>query len=842
MKVLLFFLFFVLYAGGHLYGQETISLLSSYVRRIDTFNVRYPHEKVYLHFDNTCYFLGDSIWFKAYLVNAAAHQPDDWSRTLYVELLTQEGDIITTKKFKTTDGQCHGALALRDTLKAGYYEVRAYTRWMLNFGDGHEFSRVFPVFNKPKQEGNFERVMLRRNFNVPDFRDKNPNKWIKKDKKVTVDFFPEGGHLVQGLPCRVAFKAVDRDSGDLNITGRLFDKLGNSIAYLGIKHGGMGDFEFVPGGEGGYTAEFDVNGRTWKFALPPVEPQGCIVRVNNRDDEMVNFTVYRSEALKQENLGVTISCRGVVYNTAELLASPAKSILVSFPRKSLPSGVSQITVFNTSGDVLAERLLFVNHRDGLNIGITQDKNSYAPFDKVNLDVHLEDSRNHPVEAVFSLAVRDADKSAASDAADIQTYLLLSSELRGYIHNPGYYFEDDSRERKYALDLLLLTQGWSRYVWKRLAGVEPFKVVQPAEAGISLDGVIQEYSRKFKPLKHTPVSVHLLRDGDFYRDKGVTDEDGNFVFAFDFWGEWDLFLQVKDSVKNKGINCDIRLNRFFGPSLKDLSYYETQVPRKSLASRKSGRVDTTNNGSTSEFSEYDELKMPTDVAQEYALKEVNVKKARPYRPEDEGLEFASVAYYMEPVLDKLKDLGKDNANDLFQFLSQNNPYFYTERPFVDSINMSMDKYKGRTVFYVVNNVDATKVAIPVEELGLDRIKLITIDERYGAVCRYKACGILDYDLVAIHIYTDNNMARQPVGVRKTKIEGYALVKEFYNPRYDKGVLPGEVDYRRTLYWNPNIRTDSLGNARIDFYNNGSCRRMNISAQTVTSSGLIGTTGL
>lgn len=833
MKLVVFILFFILFFTRNV--EANTLTWTSYVNKIDTFNLYYPHEKVYLHFDNTCYFLGDTVWFKGYLVNSLYHTPDNWSRTLYVELLTSEGHIITTQKYKTTDGQCHGQLVLKDTLWPGYYEVRAYTRWMLNFGSGHEFSRVFPVFNKPRREGDYQRVMSRRAFDVPDYRRNDQSKSDERDKKMTVDFFPEGGHLVKGLPCRVAFKAVARDSGHLNVRGRLYTHRGEEICSFYTQHDGMGVIEYTPDGEE-YTAEFDVEGKIYKFPLPLSEVEGCHVRTELPTEDAIRMFIYRSQRFRQMPLKLMVSCRGQVYCVADILPSDLDRVSVFFPAKDIPSGVSQITLFDERGEILGERLVFIDHQDHLKIQVKQDKNIYRPFRKINLDIDIKDKDNTPVSTTFSLAVRDADQGVAYRGVDIRTYLLLSSEIRGYVHNPAYYFEDDGPERLRALDLLLMIQGWSRYNLKQMIGVEPFEIRQPAEENVSMDGVVLEYSRKVKPVKNAEVTMWMLGNGESYREQSMTDENGNFVFAFDVWGTWKLSLQVKENGQPK--NCDIRLNRFFSPLPRFLSYYEKRIPQENLVNQAITVIDTLvelrpvvedNNVQSADGK---------DVTRSYDLKEVKVKGRRVFRIEDEGLQYASVAYHLDEELDRLKDQGKDNATDLFDFLAQNNPYYYTERP----TNTEKDRYKTRPICYVVDNTAAYMHAIPLEELALDRIKLITIDETPGAFLLYKydvdRKSFLEKDSVVIRIYTDNRLRVSPKGIRTTKMDGYTLVKEFYHPRYDRGPLPGETDYRRTLYWNPNVQTDSLGRAHVDFYNNGTCRQINISAETVTSDGRVG----
>ena len=154
--------FFSLFLCLNVNGQEIdmdseLSKLTPFMQALYGFSNAIPQEKVYLHFDNTSYYQGDDIWFKCYVVTAGLHQLSDLSKTLYVELLNPGGEVVGRRILKIENGQCHGDFTLNQLpFYSGFYEVRAYTKYMLNFGDDVIFSRLLPVFNKPETEGNFE--------------------------------------------------------------------------------------------------------------------------------------------------------------------------------------------------------------------------------------------------------------------------------------------------------------------------------------------------------------------------------------------------------------------------------------------------------------------------------------------------------------------------------------------------------------------------------------------------------------------------------------------------------------------------------------------------------------
>ena len=214
-SVIFFSSLFSLFFCIQICGQESngeIDTLLPFFQALNDFSENIPQEKVYLHFDNTSYYQGDQIWFKCYVVFSGELQLSRLSKTLYVELLNPGGEVVDKRVLKIKNGLCHGDFTLNHLpFYSGFYEVRAYTKYMLNFGEESIFSRLLPVFDKPKEEGNFaEKRMLRYGkWGTGDFPMKRERPL--KEKTVNLRFFPEGGYLVQGVASRVAFEATDKD-------------------------------------------------------------------------------------------------------------------------------------------------------------------------------------------------------------------------------------------------------------------------------------------------------------------------------------------------------------------------------------------------------------------------------------------------------------------------------------------------------------------------------------------------------------------------------------------------------------------------------------------------------
>jgi len=509
MKRFVFIFVFIFTISG-IFAQQNpaVAKLNTFVQNIDVFNRLYPQEKVYLHFDNTGYFLGETIWFKAYIVTAEQNEPSTLSRILYVELLTPAGKIVDNRKLKIENGQCHGEFKLEYGLLSGYYEVRAYTRYMLNFGEECIFSRIFPVLNsddlKDIEETGREKIDNRSPF-LHLMRKKPEN---KKDK-VNLAFYPEGGNLITGLSTRIAFKATDENGQGIAVFGVLKNSNGEEIASLQTVHKGMGVFE-LPAADNHkkYSVEIQYEGKKHKFDLPSALSSGYTMNIFRQNEDGINVLIQKSEKLPSNSLGLSITCRGKVYLFETTGLSESK-LSVKIPTNDLPSGVNRLTLFDAKGEILSDRLFFVNKADWGQIIVNTDKETYEPFEKVNMSFQVQNNKGEAEETTFSLSVRDAGTMPDENYMDnIRTNLLLSSDLKGYIESPGWYFEKADKEQTIALDLLLMVQGWHRYSWKYSTGLEPFNPPHYVEKEILIKGKILSFDKKKQACPDILVTVEI----------------------------------------------------------------------------------------------------------------------------------------------------------------------------------------------------------------------------------------------------------------------------------------------------------------------------------------------
>jgi len=872
-KSLTQFLIFICFFGINIQAQDSTAIrkITAFSKHFSTFSNDYPQEKVYLHFDNSSYFLGETLWFKAYVVKADRHGLSQLSKVLYLELITPEGNVIETKKFKIENGQCHGDFKFPTTRFAGFFEVRAYTRYMLNFDPDNIFSRVFPLYDKPSEEGIYKRAITERALSqrVPQLR-----KEYAQKENINLTFFPEGGNLVTGLKSKIAFKATGKNGENISVSGIVSDDTGNKITDFTTEYLNMGVFEFIPG-TGKYTVKAQYQNKDYTFDIPKALPAGYVLNINNLDEQKIDILIQKSPGLSIEPLGLSISCRGKLYGFEQVTIGEENALLLSLNKKILPSGVTQLTLYNTRGEILSERLLFINHNSQMKFDMTQKKEIYKPYEKMDLQFQLSDFKGNPVETTFSAAIHDKVTSVSNVHDDnILTNLLLSSELKGYIENPGYYFESTDISRRQALDLLLLTQGWSRYSWKQMAGAAPFDIKYPIEKDLIVEGKVTSL---FLKQKKENVDVTIVLMNDSLSQKGIckTDKEGKFNFALqDFKGQANLIVQSKEKEKLKEMN--ILLDRNFSPGLKSYSFAEINIP---------DYIKTVRDTVISQ----DLLKSLSDINKKnlsiseknHLLQEIVVKakkKTDEYAPVK-----VNIVYNVDKEVDKMIDSGDWAPSDIFVFLEKMTKYY----------NSTTGKYKGKNVMFVkdnslqmisginsilsgvdnyqssdfstsnanqlLNNNPGNQPAGNSSSSGssnpsannnasvndnqasilplLDEIESASVIEDFSSIIRINP-RMDPTSSVLIILHTKKNYHTVPAGIRQTKYDGFANVKEYYHPHYENTNQPNEKDFRRTLYWNPDIKTGKDGKATITLYNNSTSKSITVSAETVTANGIIG----
>ncbi len=510
-KKLPLLLFFVATATT-LFAQSD-SIISRNIKALDNYATAKPIEKVHLHLDRQLYFPGDTIWFKAYLVIGEYHKLSALSGILYAELIDPKDSVIKRLNLSVQAGTAPGDFELPFDIAPGTYRVRAYTTWMRNFGSEY-------FFDQPITIAGFSTGIVPTQTNIVKVAvPSTPN-------KVDIQFFPEGGELVNGLRSKVAFKAISENGMAEDVQGSILDNSGNEVATFTSQHLGMGVFPLEPQKGKLYFAKLTASdGSTFSVPLPVAKEAGFTLSINKNLGDSLYVKI---AAINVPDTAFYLMAQSGGKNYFAAARKLANKVYTAFLLKSrFPTGIAQFTLFSQSGEPLNERIVFIQNNDPLKLSITLDKNSYAPSEKVKLALQAKEPNGASATGTFSISVIDESRVPVNEQAEntIFTDLLLKSEISGYIEDPNYYFIDPSEKNKADLDLLMLTQGYRRFEWKEiLSNRQPIFGDQP-EKGFGLSGTVKTSAGKLVAkgvVILTSVKNRLVLDT-------LTDDNGRFRF-------------------------------------------------------------------------------------------------------------------------------------------------------------------------------------------------------------------------------------------------------------------------------------------------------------------------
>lgn len=863
--------------------------IMSYLREAMHFNRAIPQEKVYLHLDNTGYFENETVWFKAYLVRTDRSSPSDLSKVLYVELLNMSGDVIKTTKWPVDSlGQSRGDLKLDSLLGSGFYEIRAYTRYMTNWGPLACYSRVIPVFKKPSEEGNYSDLSIRPRL----YKHRDPNNRDRSDslhakamdeglsssemlKTISVQFFPEGGKLVEGKKSRVALMAADDNGYPYQSEGFVVNGNGDVLALVNTDSLGRGVFEVTPDGsplsmqmrnrKSGESRSVQI------FPLPPAEKEGCVLTLDAVSDDML-VSVQCSDSLVGSPLGCVLMHEGNILYCDTMEALPL--VEIELDRSRQHPGVSQFTVFDSLGRILAERRFFICPRSSSDdrVLVSSAATRLRPCGKVILDV-----QSLPYSTI-SLSAIDAGSMTNGKQGNIRTWLLLSSDVRGYISNVDYYFESDDKAHRESADLLMLTQAWRRYDWEEMAGVKPMANPQPVEDKFYVFGKLNVY-RKHNPASHVAMEAFLYNEsGESLVGSTVTDSLGRYAFEMPFVdGEWKM--QIYTRLNDKRKTYYVGIDRQISPLPQYVSRSATSILHPLAPNLFVLHADVGESGAEEE----DFIPI---TKKNHVLKNVTVKARRRYFTNDDwkykneswGREHATLYYDIDREREDILDRGLPTPT-IFEFLFMRNSMFQassrsvlSSRQKTEGKNVELHanehfSYGGRPIKWIVDNGDTQCVLdtglstlskmgkvlgtqINYAEMMSDEIPA-GVTSNNGTLLdsffpiwmeEIKSLYVVPYSpkevhqAVRVYLYTHKRFTTESQkGLRRTYFQGFNKPSAFQMEDYS--VVPPMADYRRTIYWAPDVRTDASGKAKVEFYNNSTCREMYISAEGMSDDGRI-----
>ena len=640
-----------------------------------------------------------------------------------------------------------------------------------------------------------------------------------------VQFFPEGGQLIAGVRTKIAFKAINPDGLGVDLKGTITDNTNSVVTEFSSSHLGMGVFVLTPEDGKTYTAHvtFD-DGSTLTPEFPKVGSDGIALSVNNSDPDVLNLKLQSDQAFLKDFQGKTFfilaKSSGVIYFAAK---TQLQSMVynASIPKNKLPTGIVQITLFTGDGEPVSERIAFIQHNDELNLNVTSEHPVYDTRQLVKLNVNAKNN-NLPDEGNFSVSVIDESKVPYDEDAEttILTYLLLTSDIKGYIEKPNYYFNHPDQNKLAELDILLQTQGYRRFSYDDILNNKQKPITYLPEQGIAITGTLR--SSTGIPVNHG--NVHIAINDKNYFANTLTNADGKFQFSnLLFPDSAKVVLSARDNVR-----------------ASDLVLTLDGEQRQGLASNYDAPSAITNIDSTlsvylkNSKSQYSNL---------HILKEVVIRDTRIVNKAShkDFSNLSSLGELPDHVITAGELAGCTSLVDCIKGLALGMTFqddnFYVFRDY------NQGKKIPTQVFLRGVPVDVNDLT-NVNPATVESIEIFTKDELGLVNSAYNSNGAIVVNLKKIETtkisYQD---LKAMMGVRNEMTyypKGYQAVKLFYLPRYigPRQKQSEQVDLRSTIYWNPNVITDKTGNTNLEYYNGDSQGTYRVTIEGMDKDGNLG----
>jgi len=721
-------------------------------------------EKIYLQTDKSFYITGEILWFKSYVVDASMNRLFSLSKVAYVEIINRDSKPVVQGKILLQKGLGSGSFFIPLSLPTGSYKIRAYTNWMKNFGADYYFEKNITIVNTMKR---------------------SQDTLTQKTAGFDIQFFPEGGSLVDGTPCIVGFKAVDETGKGVTVDGEIVDQDKINVAHFQSGLFGMGHFEINPSAAKQYKAYVRVGGNQLTIAnFPAVSQKGYTLKVVSDPN---NLTISATSNYDGDNrpLYLLIHIRGLTKYAGVLPLDHGKGS-TTIPLPSLGEGISSITLFNGNQQAVCERLIF-RMPSNLDLSAQSEMEEYQTRKKITTHIRLNNLATDSSKSAFlAMSVFRTDSLQSEEGADIRAYLYLSSDIRGNIEHPEYYFTHKGEQYESAIENLMLTQGWRRFKWDdALQNTKPAFEYIPEWTGHLVNARITDRISG-QPLEGQ--GVYLAGPGIKSQLAGsVSNKNGQLLFDLPHLLGSNVIVLQTENRTDSNYRIDVsnpfseKYSASYYPAFKmnstlksDLQFYNigTQVENVYLLSNLIKFKAPVYSDSTSFYGEPDKKFFLDDYTRFNTMEEV--------------------------VREYVTGVSVHRSRDRFTFRLMNDPQklFFDQDPLI--------VLDGVPIF------DATEV-MSLDPLKIKKIEVVNRKFFLGSVV---ASGIF-----ALYSY-NNDMAGLQMNTRALILdyEGLQLQREFYSPKYDASQtgLKRVPDFRNVLAWEPNIVIGKSGEAEINFY--------------------------
>lgn len=758
------------------------------------------YQKLYLHTDREFYFIGDTLWFAAYLLDGKTQIPINENCNIHVDLINETGEIVQKEFFPMKNGYCPGYIPFyNNNLKEGNYLIRAYNDYLKNFEEESFFTKTIKI-SKVKNTFGFSEM--------PGL--------ITETPKINIDFFPEGGFILADKINHVAFKATDNLGNEIEIKGKLINNEGKKIAEFGTIYKGMGRFYFSPKKNENYKIEIEGN-KNVTAIFPEIRTEGAKIMVASSNTDYVDLNIIASHKNRNNTFYIAGIYRGegIFYSKIDE-AQIQKTIRLK--TELFKNGINRLVLLNRNFEPISERMIFFDNKEDIKLEIDLGDNEFSTREIV--EVFIDGSEFIPQNKYTQLSVAVVNENALNSEGIIQnikSFLLIDSELNGSVSSPNQYFIDDNKlSSKAKLNLLMLTNGWKNYMWNKLK-TDSVSVKIENVLGVNFKGNIKNTSQK-KILNNSDISLGVFTDQASQLLFSNSDFNGNFEFKnVQFYDTAFIFLQGKNSKNKTNTHLDLDQSWLKFPEISDKTILQLNQFNDIPVSLY--RLKYINEIALKEFYPDRDSKM---------LKEINVVGNKPeekgehfrvYSTPDYSIQLKSTDYSYSSVFSFLAGRVPGvqvNGTQIIirgpsSIMGNNEPLFL-----LDGIKVNKGMIESMSMF----NIDK------IEVLKGASTAMFGMQGGNGVISVFTKKGA---------VYEANPSAIP--GTIVQKIMGFARYREIYLPKYNSNNQNSKApDFRTTLYWNPDIRLEN-GKADFSFFTCDNVSRYKIFVEGITESGRI-----
>lgn len=755
---------------------------------------RFPAEKIYIQYDQEYYVPGETIWFKAYLYGDG--KPALSSSNLFIQFTNNKGQVINSNQYPLLGAVATGRIDLPDSLPAGDYYMRALTPRMIDLDPALIYKKRIPVLGP----GNLEAT--------------------EAQPQVSLQFFPESGWLVEGIPTTLGFKATDQRGLPVSVNGTIQSEGDTTTTSFRTYHDGMGKLQFLPLPGKKYFAMIMIDGQKKSYTLPAIQRSGINLHVEDEKGGKL-FQLTRSEVNKKdfETIFLVVQVNQHVVYENEIGFEDYLSVKGHLLTDSLPSGILHFTVFNKAGLPLAERLAFVDNRE-YKAPATVEPVKTVMSKRAENSIRL--SFPDGIQRSCAITVTDGSIINSLSRENIYSRLILTGDLKGDIYNPAWYFLEKNDSAKQAVDNLLLTQGWSRFNWTKILSKE-IPAGNKSDPYLSVSGKVMDEKGKM-PYTNGTLKVYLeSEDSTTNNYEAVVDQNGAIrMDSLIFFGKAKFFYAYIDR-NGKQQPAKLFLDEDKRQSKIEALPVETMI--SGFAWMSNPTPDAINQ----------RIQYTRTRKQEIIELEKVMLKAKFKKPTDIVNE-----KYTSGVFRSQSKVTLDNINNPVNDKTINVVDYIRNR--IQQVELQASGFVNRKNFSMSTG-QKWPVGVFLNEVPTDIASLRSTRVTDVALVKFFEAGFVGVGSGspggAIAVYTKERFdgEQKPDKLEHVVYQGYTITREFYQPDYKaKDFKQPATDQRVTLYWNPDVFFDeTTTQLEFSFFNNDAGKKYKVIVEGFDASG-------